>query len=45
VKIEQTSDGIKLTVPPINHQEPDTVIKLDLDGSAMDVPPIKLAGN
>jgi len=41
--IKQTSDGIVVTVPSQNRQAIDTILKLELDGSAMDIAPISLA--
>ncbi len=42
VSMRQTEQGIELTVPPGDRQELDTIIALTLDGSAMDLTPVRL---
>lgn len=43
VSLKQTKEGLSVTVSK-QHQHPiDTIIKLELDGSAMDIPPVALA--
>ena len=42
VKVDQSDQQIAITVPTENHQDIDTLIKLELDGSAMDIPAVKL---
>lgn len=41
-KAEVTTDGktLVLSVPPALQQTPDTILRLDLDGSAMDIAPL-----
>ena len=43
VTVEQTSDALRVSVAAKDRQPCDTVVKLELDGSAMDVVPIKTA--
>ena len=40
VNLKQTADGIVLTVPPQDRQAIDTIVKLELDGSALDLAPV-----
>jgi len=39
VKVTQTSDGIQIAVPPSHRQEIDTIVVLELDGPACQIPP------
>ncbi len=39
-KVEQADDGITIDVAAADRNELDTIIKLDLDGSAMDIEPV-----
>ncbi len=43
--VQQNPAGVTLRVPAGNRQEIDTIVKLELAGSAMDIPPIKLPSN
>ncbi len=40
VSVEQTDAGITVTVPEADRQDIDTLVRLDLAGSAMDIAPI-----
>jgi alpha-L-fucosidase len=40
VRMEQDDQGLTVSVAPSDRQETDTLVKLELDGSAMDIPPI-----
>lgn len=40
VNVEQTEEGITIDVPPDHRSTLDTIIKLELDGPAMDIEPI-----
>ncbi len=42
VKVEQSGDKLKITVPSAQQAAVDTVVKLNLDGPAMDVPVVTL---
>jgi alpha-L-fucosidase len=42
LSLKQASDGITVTVPAQDRQAIDTLVKLELDGSALDIPPISL---
>ena len=39
---EQTADSLAVSVPPADRQNPVTVVRLDLDGSAEDLPIVSL---
>ena len=39
VEVKQTDGHITIAVPPSSRQQPDTVIELKLDGSALAIPP------
>jgi alpha-L-fucosidase len=41
VELKQDAAGLTLAVPSIFRDKNDTVIKLELNGSAMDIPPVK----
>lgn len=41
--VRQTADGVVVVVPPQHRQPIDTIVKLDLDGAAMDIAPLSLA--
>jgi alpha-L-fucosidase len=43
VNFTSRRDSVILIIPPARHDESDTVVKLTLDGSAMDLPAIDLA--
>jgi alpha-L-fucosidase len=43
VEFQQTGSGITLTVPAASHGAIDTLIALDLDKPAMEIPPLKVA--
>jgi alpha-L-fucosidase len=43
ISVNQTADGILLHVPAKSASDSDAVVKLDLDGSAMDIPAIVVA--
>jgi alpha-L-fucosidase len=43
VDMKQTDEGIVLSVPASDRQPIDTLVKLDLDGSAMSLAPVSLA--
>ncbi len=45
LSLKQTSDGIVVTVPPRDRQPIDTLVKLELDGPALDIQPISLTFN
>jgi len=38
-KVTQTSDGIQIAVPPSHRQQIDTIVALELDGPACQIPP------
>ena len=40
VTVAQTADGVTIEVPPADRQEIDTIVKLELDGPALDIPPL-----
>jgi len=40
VTLTQTADGIVVTVPPQDRKPIDTIVKLELDGSALDLAPL-----
>jgi alpha-L-fucosidase len=40
VEVEQTGDALKITVPAEDHQDIDTIVKLRVDGPAIDIPPL-----
>jgi len=42
VEVKQTEQSVVITVPTSDHQAVDTIVKLDLDGSAMDIPAVTL---
>lgn len=42
-RIDQTDRGITIVVPPEHRQELDTILAMELDGSAMDLDPVNLA--
>lgn len=42
VQVRQGAEGLTVTVPEANRREIDTIIKLELDGSAMDIAAIKI---
>jgi alpha-L-fucosidase len=44
VAVEQSEEGVTVRVPAAEQQPVDTVVVLDLEGSAMDIPPIPAAG-
>jgi len=44
VEFKQSGGITSLTVPAVNHAPIDTVIALDLDKPAMEIPPLRLAG-
>jgi len=44
-KVEQTPDTVMVTVPANLRDPLDTVVKLQLDGSAMDLPAVKIGGD
>lgn len=41
-EVIQTDEAVTVRVPPENRQEIDTLIKLELDGTALDIPPVRL---
>jgi alpha-L-fucosidase len=41
----RTKDGIEIRVPPQHRQEIDTIVKLELDGPAVDIEPIAIPSN
>jgi len=43
VPVVQTDSGITLIVPQVDPQDADTVIKLTLDGSGQEIPPLDVA--
>jgi len=43
VELRQTGEGITLSVPAADRQEIDTLIRLELDGPAGDIPPVVAA--
>lgn len=43
VQCDQTADRVILTVPAADHRDIDTIVRLDLDGPALDIPPLALA--
>jgi alpha-L-fucosidase len=43
VKVEQLGEKLKVTVPAAERATPDTVVKLNLNGSAMDLPALTLS--
>ncbi|MCU0917878.1 MAG: alpha-L-fucosidase [Planctomycetes bacterium] len=43
VSVRQTKDGIEIRVPPDDRQEIDTIVKLEMDGPAVDIEPVALA--
>jgi len=43
LRLKQTTDGIVMTVPPRARQPIDTLVKLKLDGPALDIQPISLS--
>lgn len=43
VSVQQTDKGIEIQVPQSNRQEIDTIVKLMLNGSAGDIPPISVS--
>ncbi len=42
VNVRQDDSGITIAVPPSSRQDIDTVVKLELDGPAGDIPPLDL---
>jgi hypothetical protein len=42
--VKQTDAGVTISVPAADRQEIDTIIKLELDGPALEIAPLKLAG-
>jgi alpha-L-fucosidase len=40
VEVKQTEQGVVITVPASDRQAVDTLVKLELDGSAMDIAPV-----
>ena len=42
VDVKQDADGITIEIPDADWREIDTIVKLDLDGSALDIAPIAL---
>jgi alpha-L-fucosidase len=42
VEVKQTEQGVVITVPAGDRQAVDTLVKLELDGSAMDLAPVAL---
>lgn len=42
VDVKQTADGITIEIPDADWREIDTIVKLDLDGPALDIAPISL---
>jgi alpha-L-fucosidase len=45
VEVKQTEESVVLSVPKESRSEADTIIKLELDGSAADIRQIEVAGN
>jgi alpha-L-fucosidase len=43
VEVKQTEAGLTIAVAPADRQEIDTIVKLQLDGSAMDIAPLAAA--
>lgn len=43
VEMQRTDEGIVLSVPASDRQPIDTLVKLELDGSAMDIAPVSLS--
>ncbi len=43
VDFQQQGDQLIVSVPPVNRQEIDTIIRLDLDQSAMNLPPVSFS--
>jgi len=41
-RVEQTDDGITVDVPPEHRNELDTIVRLELDASAMPIKPIRI---
>jgi len=44
VSVDQSDAGVKVTVPASDRQDIDTLVQLDLAGSAMDIEPITVTG-
>jgi len=44
-EVKQGEDGLTIRVAPQDRQEIDTIVKLELDGPAMEIPPIGLPTN
>jgi alpha-L-fucosidase len=42
VTVKQTAEGVSFTVPPANRAEIDTIVRLELDGPALDIAPLSL---
>lgn len=42
-QVTQTPEALTIQVPEENRQETDTLLKIDLDGPALEIPPIRLA--
>jgi alpha-L-fucosidase len=42
VEVKETAGGLTIDVPPADRQEIDTIVKLELDGPAMDIPPLAI---
>lgn len=42
--VDQTDKGIRIAVPAAERDALDTIIKLELDGSAMDLPTVRIKG-
>jgi len=42
VKVTQTTEGVTFAVAPANRSEIDTIVRLELDGPAMDLAPLSL---
>jgi alpha-L-fucosidase len=40
VVVEQTGDALKITVPAEDHRDIDTIVKLQVDGPAIEIPPL-----
>jgi alpha-L-fucosidase len=43
--VEQSDKGITITVPEADRDPLDTIVKLELDGSAMDLPVVRIGAN
>jgi alpha-L-fucosidase len=43
VAVNQSQDAIEISVPPASRQELDTIVVLELDGTASDIEPVSLA--